>query len=858
MDNLVNNNATIQISAENLEKLKSVLAQLNIKIDMPQTKNITVNQQEKTFDDNEEEDFLDPLVPEDSDDDLDDDLDKSHANQNIIKPVTSTRYTETEFLQDDMNEITPDDIIEEDAPFSRISVVDDQTTEIRDLKHHSNNDDQNSDSDLDLASEEEDLNLSSPKQYQPIVQQKQLQPINTIQHPFTLTNTQQPYAFSKLQPKSIPQPPIATIINKNKLSKGEILKMENKITLNVGGKNFNTKKNLLEYLGINYSKLHKITKEDGRIIYFLDRDPYYFSKMINLIKLYGLEHEKIIEHIEDYSEQLVSELCYYGLIDKKYTPTPKLRLKYATTIPSRHDNIVKIIVGDQFFESSSGILSKSHFFDNKLKMSRKKRFYLTDVDPKIFRYVLNFLRTGELYISNTDVIELLNNYGIEFEKLENKQINESIVSHYLPHGFETVHNQIIGCISNMDPRVNAVPGTNNMFQFIDNKYYYPDNMFVSPNVENINIITTDSKLAFDSEIIFNLADPIKEMGSCIDDLLLCIDIPVLKSTESYEYIDMVEYQLIEYLSIVTNDGVNKKIILQTNNELLYLYPIIYTNHANDYHEMTKIGDKKVKLLYDNTLIDIHRITIPLFLFRDGQNHLPIKKMINNKISTIMVVKMAPLKKLFKNKIKDTPLLNICLISNFINLAPGMIMQNPTENNQQNNQQNTFPIVPLNEELVTQPTMYIYDKFHPLTVAIQATPNPIYDIAVVPLDKFGLIKDFFFTIIEKDDLISGRIDKFSDQLIELEILQIKENPQTHQKMLALHSKLDSSMLNYYIPIKKLDHKLPSGIYYHSFSANPKSSQILGGLAGLGYVIRIKVKKMDGFIKFYANEYYKEII
>jgi hypothetical protein len=998
MDILRNKNASIQISGENLEKLKNILEQLNINFDQitevpsdgtnlvgddssftstkvsPNKINLVGNEkpfvktnatndksnsdiaQEKYESDSdknndnvhEEEDILDPLYPDDLDDSLDgslsvsDDINDTESRE-VVTDVGNSRSRDINIIDNanDMNEITPDDIIDDND--------DNNDDNNNSLKHNSqnnllfheqgnilplNNTRNTNDDELDLASDEDEtitpdeisyyqsqttiknitndtvnnpdpsqtrqnttdntinnlnihpqqitmnntkllpqqqkyISINNNKQADPITQKM---PINVPQNVKTL----QTYNNSNSQVSSIAEQNFQTNKNKtqsqlvNKLTKMEILKMENKITLNVGGKKFNIKKNLLEYLNINYGRLHKIIK-DERIIYFMDKDPYYFSKIMALVKLYGFDQEKILEHINDYSEQLINELCLYGLLDKKFNPRPKLRLKRTVTFPSRHDDIVKIIAGEQLFETSSGVLSRSNYFDTKLKLSRSKQFYLSDIDPKIFRYVLNFLRTGELYVNNADIIELLNNYGIEYEKLENKKINENIVSHYIPHNLDSVYNQLFGCINVIDPRTNPIPNTNSLYQFIDNKLYYPENMLVSPNVENINIISTDSKLIFGSEIVFNLTDVSKNLGECIEDLLLCIDIPVLKPTEQVEYIDFVEYHLVENISIVINDGVNKKIMLQTNNDLLYLHSIIYTDNADDYHEMVNIEGKKIKLLYENTLIDIHRIVLPLFLFRDKQNHLPIKKMMDKNISALLVVKMAPLKKLFKNKIKEIPLLNVCLISNFINLAPSIsVLQNNNSHdhvsqhnvslNKQGNQiSNTISQIPINIELKTQPIMYLYDKTHPIIIPIQTTPNPIYDVAIVPLDKFGFIKDFFFTIVEKEDFISNRINKFSEELIEMEILQLKEIPQAQtQKTLVLHSKLDSSMLNYYIPLKRLGHKLPNGIYYYSFSSDPKNNQILGGLLGIGYILRIKVKKMDGYIKFYANEYHKEII
>lgn len=822
MDVPKSKNVSIQISEENLEKLTNALNQLNIKYDQaiqtlsespvpeleefstiksdPSVDNLKNDILESDLENNtDEEDILDPLTSDDFDDE------SQPVNNNPINhPVND---------DDDVNEITPDDIIDDDES---------NKTE--------------SDDEFDLVSDDENTftTETKPDQIVNVFNKSDQSLVNNETNEINDTNNEM-----------------------------EILNTEKKIILNIGGKNFNLKEKLLTCLNINYWRLHKITKQ-GRISYFLDRDPYYFSKIVALIKLYGFDQEKILEHFNDYSEQLISELCFYGLIDKKFIPRPKLKLKRSVTFPSRHDEIIKIIVDDQLFETSSGILSKSPQFDTKLKMSRSKQFYLNDVDPRIFRYVLNFLRTGELYVNNADIIELLDNYGIEYEKMENKKINEHIVSHYLTHNLDAVHNQIIGCVNTLDPRANIVPHSNDMYQFFDNNYYCPNNMFSSTNNENINIITTESELSFDSNIVFNLTDSTKDLGECIEDMLLCIDIPVLKPTERAEYVDLVEYQIIENIGIFCNDGHNKKVIMQTNNDLLYIHPMIYTNKAEDYHNMTNIDDKKMKVLYENTLIDIHRIILPLFLFRDKQNHLPVRKMINKKISTQLVVKLAPLKKLFKNGIKDIPLLNICLISNFINLAPvsSVIQNNPVQDNStkgsRTEQSKSIIQIPINDELKNRPIMYLYDKTHSVNITIQSTSNPIYDVAVIPLDKFGFIKDFFFTIVEKEDFISNRIDKFAHELIELEILCVKENPQNQQKMLTLHSKLDSILLNYYIPLKTLGHKLPNGVYYYSFSADPKCNQILGGLMGNGYVIRIKVKKMDGIIKFYANEYHREII
>ena len=336
--------------------------------------------------------------------------------------------------------------------------------------------------------------------------------------------------------------------------------------------------------------------------------------------MFGFDENKLLVHINDYSEQLLSELCQYGLLNKKYNPEPKLKLMQSQLInpQSRHDIIIKIVVGEQLFETSAAVLSKSTYFDTKIKLSKTKQFYLSDVDPKIFRYVLNFLRIGELYVNNADIIELLNKYGVEYESLTDNKITANIVSHYIPNSLETINNQMNGYINIFDPQQNGISQSNAMCQFIDNKYYYPSSMLASPNIENFNVITTESELLFGSDIIFNLTNPQLDLGECIEDLLLSIDIPVMKSSDT-EYIDNIEYQLIESIDIITVNGTSKKLMMHTDNNLLYLHPRNHTNNHQDYHNMTKINGKKMKLLYDNTLIDIQQITLPLFLFSNGQN-----------------------------------------------------------------------------------------------------------------------------------------------------------------------------------------------------------------------------------------------
>ena len=583
-------------------------------------------------------------------------------------------------------------------------------------------------------------------------------------------------------------------IDKNKENEG-------KITLNVGGRRFYSNKMLLERLNIKYNKSNKP-------VYFLDKDPYYFSQIIEIIRKCGTESDDIASNIDDYSNQLTSELCFYTLLDKKFLPKPKLKLKrsvgfLAYESNSTNDNIIKIIVKEQSFDTSIATLSRSIYFSNKIKLNPHNTIHLTDIDidPKIFRCILNFLRQKEMYICNPTIENYLHKFGIEYEIIENTKIHSHIVSHYEPYNTIVIDHQLNEIPDNFKSQINSF------------------------EVENINIINTENKIEFNSDILFDLGG--NKFGDIIDDILLCIDVPVLNPIDNIEYIDLFEYQLIEDLNLIITDHnshPHHKVLLSSANNYQYIYPIIYNTNPKDYHQITKIDGKKMKILYQNNLIDINRIIIPLFLFKSKKNSLHIKQIANSNKSAHLIVKTTALNKIIKNNsnkpIPNLPLLNICLITNYISIS------NPSFVNS-----------------------CIYDRVHSTIVPISSTVNPIYDVTMIPLNKVGFVKDFFFTIISKEDYIANRIDIFKDELIEVEILYI------HNNQPVLHTKLDSIMMNSYIPLKKLGHALPVGVYYHSFV--PSENQSLGGLWGKNYVLKIKTKKIDGIIKFYATEYLEYI-
>ena len=93
-----------------------------------------------------------------------------------------------------------------------------------------------------------------------------------------------------------------------------------------------------------------------------------------------------------------------------------------------------------------------------------------------------------------------------------------------------------------------------------------------------------------------------------------------------------------------------------------------------------------------------------------------------------------------------------------------------------------------------------------------------------------------------------LDIYIDSLLELEIFEIKTPNQA-----ILHTQLDGTIMNQYIPLKKLGHNLPQGLYYYSFSSDPMQNKILGGFMGKSSMMRLKIKKLDCIVKLFVRQY-----
>jgi hypothetical protein len=548
---------------------------------------------------------------------------------------------------------------------------------------------------------------------------------------------------------------------------------EELIAINVGGKKFNLAEKIINQLNIKKEEVVRVTGKKN--ILFLDRDPHYFSQMIDIINKEGC----IKDNIKECSDNLLRELFYYELIDTlNIEGVDKITLR-KNIIAERENIVVKVFVKDYIFVTTSKTLLKSNHFRNKLNNNNFIINLDLDIDPKIFRYVINFLRKDESY--NLEIEKYLSVLGILYNATNNKSFKNTI----------TIHSEIYDSSESIINQLKNNDAIN--------------------SVDSIKYINAENSLAFDSNIIFDLCDPNIDI---ITSMFLSIDIP-----NSHEYVDLFEYKIVENVHLLLSDGKSTKIFVASSNNYEYMHPIIYENESKcaSYQNMVKTSNKKTQILYQDTLIDVHRIFYPLFF--DAISMKEIRQ--HNKICKLSV-KISPLERITKEK-KNIPLLNINLVCNL-------------KHTKQHVEKN------------------IYTKLHTNIYPMIPQTNQHYNTFIIPLEKNNRIKDFFFVIMDREDIINNRIDRFQDDLIEIEFIHVVNN------QVITHSVLNNIMMNMYIPIQYLDHVLPLGVYYYSFgfSSSTRSNNLDGirsdfGFCGKDYILRIKTKKTDNLIKFYINEY-----
>jgi hypothetical protein len=580
---------------------------------------------------------------------------------------------------------------------------------------------------------------------------------------------------------------------------------KDKYLFNIGGHLFNLSKDIVSLFHLD---IHKLTKIDDPKGYFLDRDPYYFKKIFDLIKKYGIFNSNNFEKdLDSFSVNLIAELCHYGFIDKKYKPDPVIVSKKIVEFNPDHslnynytNALVKLSLENESFTTLYKTLAKSKYFERLLRMQTTPgkvknlhQFTLRGINPNCFRYVINYLRTGELFVQTDELYELLNKYEIDFVSLEDK-------------------NKVIRNVISYAEPINAS---------------YLFGQMVSQRIESLdmyNIINTTSKLDFDSDLKFHLKKEDLGSGAYITDLLLVIDLPVTRVNDKFEYVDDIQYKIIQSIDIVNK----KKLLLHTNSKALQLYPIIYHKNYREYRSFGNPLEHK-KMIFENNLIDLHRITIPLNIVTE-QSPLPV---FAGNIS--VNIHIAPLKNIIQVDQSGKLPNNISVLS--AHLKAKIKLVNMSLN----------PIRALT---------YYYQKLHTLNIDIRKHADAHRNIASISLNKLSVIKEIYFTISEKPKNYLNKLikndDLYSDALVEFLVLRKTSDASSSQNHYMTLIQLDPLTMNSYEPLKLLGREMPRGVYYHSFSQNNQNDS---GLPGQDNLLVIKTKKIMGNIQLFVVENFK---
>jgi hypothetical protein len=601
------------------------------------------------------------------------------------------------------------------------------------------------------------------------------------------------------------------------------------VMLNVGGKKFYVAKLFLQKLLVNVDKLFKYPNDNRDTEYFLDRDPQYFTRITNKIKE---TRTAIFDKVDEYSEQMCSELCFYGLIDPVHYPTARIKLQKTVKFNQENNKIVKITIHKYIFHVLYNTIAHSPKLVELFSAKGETKEIILDTDPKMFRNLINFLRAGELYLGGHAFASYLDSFQINYVRTDNKKMSDDIIVPQKNHSYKNVNRQLIDCINIVDPR------QPDAYPYKINKYYYPKSISISPNIENINSIYPLSDPVLGEILQFDLLAG-QSPVTCIDSVNLVIMMPVLDPIKA-EYADLLQYKIIEKITL----EIDGKVVLYTDSHILHDYYYIYHHNGAQYHTLTNLSMSKSKLLLNEEYQQVHRIFLPLGLLTGKSNHIPVGKLLNAKKSCKLNIQLASASSILKRGNIDIKPLSANLSVNNIHLAPEIVV----------NQKGKYISQPVNVKLLKTPMLYIYSKFHSMTINIQpSTKN--YDAVIIPLDRFKFIKDFYFTIISKSDYIAGRIGIHQDVLIDMEIINTIGAPGGTD---SHNTTVDAFMMNSVVPLNKLGHVLPPGVYYHTFSADPLRDEILGGLVSKGYIVNLKIKKIDGYVRFHAREYLREVL
>lgn len=561
----------------------------------------------------------------------------------------------------------------------------------------------------------------------------------------------------------------------------------NKINLNVGGKKILIDPNVLLKLNISVNKLIKL--DDNTL--FLDRDYRFFLQIINFGKQYGLNRESIIDNIDIINTNIRIELAFYNLLDKKYIPNSILNIPKNILNTNRNNDIITINIANTIFMTKYSTLAKSKFFINKL-MSKNKSIDLSDlsIDPKVFRFVLNSFRHGNLFYTNDDIISTIQAFGFDIDA--NIISSSTCPDQNIKYG--TLHTHVTTDAINYQQLYllqNAPIGSEHM-------------------LSTTSIMNAENKIGFDSEIIFDLTPKNDSSGEYLSDIVIIVDLPVLNKSSESKYIDNLQNKIIEYIQLILLDGT-----ISTTVGKIYIQQLSNTNKITQPHA--------IKAIYSDRMIEVYRVNIPIKLRSD----IPINRIKISGKKLLVKVKIASMIDIIVNKKSDIILLNCYLLNSYKNYSPlGLDEAGNTIKINKNIKYNTRNIIFDNwENILINSSSNI--------IGVKKFSESNYDVYSIQLTSKRMINEIFI-IMEQDNLI------------ELEFVTIGDN-----NTIMSMGKFDSMFMTEYLPKKIFGEVLsPGNYYYANIYPSTNIDYITPALSEPLFII-IKTVKTNNFINMFIN-------
>lgn len=179
-----------------------------------------------------------------------------------------------------------------------------------------------------------------------------------------------------------------------------------KMKVNVGGQRFAIYFTFLQYLSVECGSLHQYAVEDREIVYFLDRDPDYFRRLLSDFAKYGEEGVRAAS--AEYSDGMITELYHYGLSGSSLHPTVGEELHFPLTVGvgKGSGKTARIHCGDAMFLVSDRTLSLTNLVGEEHHL---------DYRPRDLRVVVNLLRLGRTTVLNSRVLGILGDLGVDYQ-----------------------------------------------------------------------------------------------------------------------------------------------------------------------------------------------------------------------------------------------------------------------------------------------------------------------------------------------------------------------------------------------------------------------------------------------------------